>query len=115
MPKTNQSCAVLRGIFLLLGMHIIAMNLFPIVILLLEGISLIVRPIIPISVLQYVSPLPYGYLVAIGVLQLIYVIPMVRRLARREQWDVLKGFAIGAIATLLLNGSGYILLLLQPQ
>ncbi len=45
-----------------------------------------------------------GYLVfSIGVLQLVYVIPLVLLFKRQQKWGLMKGMIIGAVLTALLN------------
>jgi Na+/proline symporter len=46
---------------------------------------------------------------AIGLTQLIYVIPLCLWLKRRRRFDMLKGVIIGAVITVLLNGSCFLL------
>jgi hypothetical protein len=48
---------------------------------------------------------------AIGLTQLIYVIPLCLCLRRRRQLDMIKGVTIAAIVTVLLNGSCFLVAL----
>ena len=44
----------------------------------------------------------------IGIVQLIYVIPLCVRLRRRGRFDTMKGVVIGAVITMLLTGSCFL-------
>ncbi len=46
----------------------------------------------------------------IGLSQLLYVIPIVISLKRKEKWGEMKGLIIGAVITFLLNGGCWLLL-----
>ncbi len=50
-------------------------------------------------------------LFAIGLTQLIYVIPLCLWLRKRRQYDTMKGVIIGAVITALLNGSCFLYVL----
>jgi hypothetical protein len=45
----------------------------------------------------------------IGVSQLIYIIPLLIRLIRQQEWGLMKGVIIGAVLTALLNGGCWLL------
>jgi hypothetical protein len=44
----------------------------------------------------------------LGITQLAYLIPIARYFGRRQRSAVVKGIAIGAVITILLNGSCYV-------
>jgi hypothetical protein len=44
----------------------------------------------------------------LGIIQLVYLIPLARYFHRRQRSAVVKGIAIGAVITILLNGACYI-------
>jgi len=46
----------------------------------------------------------------IGLSQLVYIIPIAVRFARRRQWGRMKGVIIGAVFTALLNGGCFLAL-----
>lgn len=46
----------------------------------------------------------------IGLTQFLYVVPLCFWLRKRERFDTMKGVMIGAVLTLLLNGSCFLLL-----
>lgn len=48
-------------------------------------------------------------LFGIGIAQLVYILPLAIWLGRRGRSDTAKGLAIGAIITLLLNGSCFVI------
>ena len=48
----------------------------------------------------------------ISIVQLVYVLPAIFWLRRRQQFALMKGVIIGAVATALVNGSCYLLLAL---
>jgi hypothetical protein len=45
----------------------------------------------------------------IGISQLIYIIPLLIRLIRQQEWGLMKGVIIGAVLTALLNGGCWLL------
>ena len=49
---------------------------------------------------------------AIGLLQLLYVIPWARKLHRAERFERMKGVIIGAVITALLNGGCWLMIYL---
>lgn len=65
--------------------------------------------------LQLGSEIPMALMlragVVIGLTQMIYVVPLCLRLRRRRQLDKLKGVVIGAVITILLNGSCFLFVL----
>lgn len=48
---------------------------------------------------------------AIGIFQLLYIIPILLWLRRDRRWSYMKGVAIGVVITALLNGGCWIFLL----
>lgn len=47
--------------------------------------------------------------VSIGLWQIVYVIPLILLMKRKQQWGLMKGVIICAVLTALLNGSCWIL------
>ncbi|OCR01147.1 hypothetical protein BCD67_17410 [Oscillatoriales cyanobacterium USR001] len=49
-------------------------------------------------------------IIGIGLSQLLYVIPIVISLKRKEKWGEMKGLIIGAVITFLLSGGCWLIL-----
>ncbi|HEY9300933.1 hypothetical protein NDI44_26230 [Trichocoleus sp. DQ-A3] len=100
MEHQNEFLGVLSGMLLLLGMHLIAglavfLVSFPIAALLGGGYAiLIVWAFSAISIFLW---------------QLLYVIPLIFWLRRRQRRAMVKGVIICAVLTALLNGACYLL------
>jgi hypothetical protein len=56
------------------------------------------------------SPIFYWTIYGIGIVQLLYILPLIFWLYRQQQYAWMKGFIIGAILTALFNGGCYLLL-----
>ncbi|MBA3924097.1 MAG: hypothetical protein H0X31_21330 [Nostocaceae cyanobacterium] len=101
MSPRNEIIGIVYGILLLLGMHFLAG-------IIIFGVGLLVFEI---------THSPYIYLtiwagsaVGLFLLQLLYVIPLILWLRRRQYLGMMKGVIIGAVITALLNGGCFLLL-----
>ena len=94
--QNNQGLNIFLGIVAVILGHILAV----VVMIALSAVP-------PIS--RILGDLLFYALFGIGFTQLIYVLPLCWRLQRRERTDTLKGVAIAALLTLLLNGGCFIL------
>lgn len=106
MARSNEWRKILRGFLLLIGLHGIAFALaIAIALLIYTLVSLIPTR----SDNQALFILLNGYtsllfmVIGIGVFQLFYVIPVILILLRERRYATVKGIAIGAILTLVLN------------
>lgn len=84
------------GILLLLYIHVGAVTL---VIVILTIIMVLFGSFGNVLVSLFMYPL-----YALGISQLIYVVPMVTVFSQRQQFNLMKGVIVGAILTALLNG-----------
>ena len=103
MSQRNEVRGIILGVLLLIGMHFAAF-LFSCVILVI--ISIIPTPI---SNNYLWLPLIVVPSAGIGLFQILYVIPVVFWLKRRQKWGLMKGVIIGAVLTALLNGGCWLL------
>ena len=114
MRQRNEAWEIIRGILLLIGMHFAA---FLAVILLLSPfiifLALKTGSLSPIP--QIIREFFNIFISIIGLPQLIYVIPIVFWLKRRQRWGLMKGVIIGAILTALLNGGCFLWLFLMSR
>ncbi|PMB50877.1 hypothetical protein CEN40_00635 [Fischerella thermalis CCMEE 5205] len=101
MSRRNEFYYVIGGIFLVLGMHIIATLILGI----LAYIELIIASQYGIRFFQIIFLV---YFFGIGITQVVYIIPVLLRLKRQEKFALMKGVIIGAIFTALLNGGCWI-------
>jgi predicted Co/Zn/Cd cation transporter (cation efflux family) len=100
MERKNEFLGIVSGILLLLGMHLIAglavfLVSFPIAALLKGGYAILV-------VWAFAA-------ISIFLWQLLYVIPLIFWLRRRQRRAMVKGVIICAVLTALLNGGCYLL------
>ncbi|AOY79365.1 hypothetical protein BJP36_04970 [Moorena producens JHB] len=107
MSQINPTRELLSGIFILFGIHIIAIT---IVIVVLWFINLIIP-----SVGYQLNTFAALSLMGIGISQLIYVIPLIIRLKQQQRWEVMKGVIIGAVLTALLNGGCWLFIFYALQ
>lgn len=92
MFPRNELKLILLGLGFLLLMHLLAVVIF--------------------GYLIYANPreyLLYFGIFAIGLVQFIYVVPMVVIAILKEKWAVMKGVIIGAVLTALLNGGCWLI------
>ncbi len=66
----------------------------------------------PLSWLYWLYPIALYGSMGISITQLLYVIPVLIWLERRQKWGLMKGVIIGAVLTALLNGGCWLWLLL---
>lgn len=100
MERRNEFLGIVSGILLLLGMHLLAglavfLVSFPIAALLGGGYAILM-------VWAFAS-------ITIFLWQLLYVIPLIFWLRRRQRRAMVKGVIICAVLTALLNGCCYLL------
>jgi O-antigen/teichoic acid export membrane protein len=107
MSQRNEFRDIVRGIFLLLVAHIIAIVagfiLGYILILIGSASSGAVS-----SFSNMIATVLLFSLFGIGISQWLYVTPLLIRLRRRERWGLFKGVLIGALLTMLLNGGCFL-------
>ena len=101
MRQTPQIAQVLAGIAVLAVLHIV-FSLFAYL------LAIVSSSIAPSNQLLIV---PLFLVFAIGISQLLYVLPLCIWLNRRRQLGMRNGVIIGAVLTALLNGSCFIYLL----
>ncbi|HLO52372.1 MAG TPA: hypothetical protein VK211_28490 [Kamptonema sp.] len=94
--RNNEVLGIILGIVLILAIHSLAM------------VGLIFAA-------NFIPYLNQGYNVffipaSIGLWQMIYVIPLVFLLKKRQRWGVMKGVIACAVLTALLNGGCWIYL-----
>ena len=89
---------VADGMFLIFGMHFVAIAIGGIIGSIASAINLS-----NIAVLLAIA------LLGIGIAQLVYVVPMIIWLYRQRKWELMKGVIIGAVITALLNGGCWLL------
>lgn len=99
MSNKNQTKGIVLGILLLVCLHVVAVFLISIV-----GFAY--------GILGYaIGSLLLVLIFLLGLVQLIYLIPVIIILRWRRRWAVMKGVIICAAITLLLNIGGWILYL----
>ncbi|WP_026732362.1 hypothetical protein [Fischerella sp. PCC 9605] len=108
MSRRNEFTNVIAGAFLVLGMHILAIVIFLFLILLesVIGYALAINFFLRVLII---------YLSGIGITQLVYIIPVIFILKRREKFPLMKGVIVGAVITALLNGGCWIFFLNQTS
>ncbi len=109
MRNNSDLKGVLLGFFLLIGLNIIAGYVLFALIFLISAVSESIHsPLLNFLISDY----RYLVLLAVpGLTQLIYVIPLVLWLKKRERWGLMKGVIIGAVITALLNGGCWLFLI----
>lgn len=106
MRQRNETVEIFGGVLLLLGMHFAAFWLVYLLIILISRFN----SFVPTPIGTYITT-DYRFLILLvspGLTQLIYVIPIVFWLKRRQRWGLMKGVIIGAILTALLNGGCFL-------
>lgn len=89
----NEFLGIFSGIFILIAMHTIAIaGIYILGIILFSGTA-------DYSVLFFWIYAAFGF----GLIQLLYVIPLVLKLKRERRWAMMKGVIIGAVITALVN------------
>ncbi len=107
MSRRIEITGIILGILLLIGMHFAA---FLLICVIVGIISIMPTPIGNSISKSYLwltlIILPF---IGIGLFQILYVIPVVLWLKRRQEWGLMKGVIIGAVLTALLNGGCWLL------
>jgi hypothetical protein len=104
MSERNEFSEVVKGLFLLIAAHFIAIVLGFILGYILVLISSASTGAVSSLSGMMSTALLFGFF-GIGLSQWLYVTPLLIRLHRREKWGLFKGVLIGALLTMLLNGS----------
>ncbi|MGB5960036.1 MAG: hypothetical protein WBG73_05200 [Coleofasciculaceae cyanobacterium] len=100
MAQRNDLTSIIYGIFLVFLMHIVAISAIVLLGLILP--FFIKEPYISLAVYLYAGA---GF----SLIQLLYVIPVVLKLKRQQNWRLMKGVIIGAVLTALLSGGCWLL------
>ena len=106
MRQRNETNEIVIGVLLLIGMHFAAFWLLYLLIILISRFN----SSVPTPIGTYLTT-GYRFFILLGspgLTQLIYVIPIVFWLKRRQRWGLIKGVIIGAILTALLNGGCFL-------
>lgn len=99
MARKNEFLGIVSGILILIAMHAIAMAaIFILGIIFFGGTS-------DYSVLFFWIYAAFGF----GLIQFLYVIPLVLKLKRERRWAMMRGVIIGAVITALVSGGCWIL------
>jgi hypothetical protein len=112
MSQRNQFPEMISGIFVVLALHFAAFWLLFLLIYLIA----ILNNSFPTPIGTYLTT-DYRFFILLsvpGLTQLLYVIPLVFWLKRRQRWGLMKGVISGAVITALLNGGCWLLLVPHP-
>ena len=111
MSQRNESHDITRGIFLLILVHIIVFVLEYSLgyILILIRSAFFGKVSVFSNIFNAASTALALAIFGIGFSQWLYVTPLLIWLRRRELWGLFKGVLIGALLTLLLGGSCFIM------
>jgi len=101
MFARNEIQGMIKGVFLILGMHLL--------LVLVAGIILTFISYISKGLSFQMGIIALYALFGIGIAQLFYVIPLVIWFKQRCQWGLMKGVIIGAVMTALLNGGCWLI------
>ena len=109
MSRRNDSheIEILKGLFLLLLAHIVAIVTVVILIYISSSIAS-VSPSLISSFAGMLSTVLLFSLFGIGISQWLYVTPLLIQLRRRDKVGLFQGVLIGALLTMLLNGACFI-------
>lgn len=114
MSRRRESIQIFYGILGTFILHIVVLTVLGIIGSILNAISMAINvPSVYSSVSSTLFLIGLFAVFGVGIFQLLYIIPVVLVLKRRQQWALMKGMIIGAVITALLNGSCYLLLLSQ--
>lgn len=110
MSHRNEWAGVLRGVLLLFVLHVVA-------ILIIWLIGAVANATFGSSLvaIRTLNSVLLSAIAAIGITQLIYVIPLAVMLNRGHHYSVLKGVIIGAVLTALLNSGCFLWLWTQVR
>ena len=96
--RRDESWLIILGCLLILGI-----NGAVIFTLILFGATVFVATCFSVSGAgSLITPISY-VIYSIGIVQLLYVVPLVFILKQKQQWEWMKGIIIGAVLTALLN------------
>ncbi|MDZ7961953.1 MAG: hypothetical protein RMY34_29445 [Aulosira sp. DedQUE10] len=101
MSQRNEILQIFLGIFILLGLHLIAAGI-------IFSLGLLYGEIFGYTNYYFLTI----WIIGGGgffILQLLYVIPLCLWLRRRQRLAMMKGVIIGAVITALLNGSCFLI------
>ncbi|OLP15846.1 hypothetical protein BST81_24320 [Leptolyngbya sp. 'hensonii'] len=110
MTQRNQAIGIILGFFLVIGINSLILALS-------GGIVYATCYLTPTSGNYYRIPSDFFLVIAvlfiaiflsIGVAQLLYVIPLILWLQRRQHWGMMKGVIAGATITAFLNASPFV-------
>ena len=107
MSQRSEFRDIVRGIFLLLAAHIVAIVVGWILAYILFSITSNFPGAVSDFSGMLITALTFC-LFGIGISQWLYVTPLLIRLRRREKMGLFKGVLIGALLTMLLNGGCFI-------
>jgi hypothetical protein len=93
MPERNRFVDFAAGVMLTFGMHILAGILLSLIASIASALNI-----------YTIVPIPVFFVLGIGITQLVYIIPVAILLARKREWEKMKGVILGAVITALLNG-----------
>lgn len=111
MSPRNEFSKVISGFLLVLGMHVVFVVT---VFLLLYLFNVLAATFDPSSRLVGIMLSAGIYSIFwIGLTQLLYVIPTLFFLKRRQRFGIFKGVVIGAVVTALLSGGCWLLVTSQ--
>lgn len=98
MAQKNEGVKILKGVTLVCKIHTLVFTLGTIAAWTLGYLGVEVAALVL-----------FWAVLAIGVAQLIYIIPAIVLLIRQRKWGLMKGVIIGAVLTVLLNGAFWLL------
>jgi hypothetical protein len=93
-----------------LGITLVPFCHFVFVFMFLPGINFLATQLLSSEALAQVNLFSLYAIFGLGLTQSLYVTPLSVYLCRRRQYALFKGVMIGAILTILLNGSCFLLL-----
>jgi hypothetical protein len=101
MSQRNEIVQIILGLFLILGLHSLA-------ILIIFGLGLLYGQIFGYRDYFYLNIWIIGGM-GFFIWQILYVIPICILLRRQQRLEMMKGVIVGAVITALLNGSCFLL------
>jgi hypothetical protein len=111
MTRRDEPLDFLKGIALLLGAHILAFIIGGLAVQLIFLIANVVPAPFNDSLNSIAALVVVSAIMGWGIVQLVYVIPLVIYLKRKRRYEFMKGVIAGAVITALLNGGCWLLLL----
>ena len=107
MSQRNEFRDIVRGIGLLLAVHILAIAVG----FILGYVLALISSTSPTALSRFAGMMATGLvfgLFGIGISQWLYVTPLLIWLRRRQKMGLFKGVLIGALLTMLLNGGCFL-------